>query len=552
MTSLSGPTRARCVVGLDFGTASARALVVDTDTGDELASSVFEYPHGEDGVLLDPDDPHIARQEPRDYLDAVAQTLKDVTDQARRLGEHVAIVGIGVDSTGSTPLPLDASGNALALDPDFSEAPAAKAWLWKDHTAFAEAHEFTETARQRGEAFLDYCGGTYSSEWFWAKILRCSRVAPDVFEAAHTWCELSDFIPAVLMGGGAGLVRNACAAGHKALFGAEWGGLPSEEFLGTLSPDLAKLRRRLYDRVQPASEKVGTLDAALAVQVGLADDVVVATGTMDAHAGAVGVGVRPGTLVKIMGTSTCDCTVATEHLPLRGVCGVVRDSVIPGMTGIEAGQSAVGDLFDWYVRHLRLGRDGHAQLQAEAAALRAGESGLLSLDWNNGNRTILVDPLLTGLLVGQTLQTSPAEVYRALIEATAFGARVIIDQIERFAAPIEKVVIAGGIAVKSPLAMQIYADALNRTIHIPQSEQICARGAAIFAAVAAGVHRTTEDAQAAMAAGYARTYEPNPDATRIYERLYLLYRRLHDAFGGVSSPDLSGVMKDLIELRSAA
>jgi L-ribulokinase len=541
----------RCVVGLDFGTASARALVVDTETGEELASSVFEYRHGENGVLLDSDDPHVARQEPCDYLEAVEQTLKDVTGEARRLGEDVAIVGIGVDSTGSTPLPLDASGNALALDPRFSEAPAAKAWLWKDHTSFAEAHEFTERARERGEVFLDYCGGTYSSEWFWAKILRCSRVAPDVFADAQTWCELSDFIPAVLTGAGAGLVRNACAAGHKALFSAEWGGLPSEEFLGTLSPELAKLRARLYDRILPASEKAGTLDARIAAHAGLTGNVVVATGTMDAHAGAVGVGVRPGTLVKIVGTSTCDCTVATDLVPLPGVCGVVRDSVIPGMIGIEAGQSAVGDLFDWYVRHLGLGRDGHAKLQAEAAAFRAGESGLLSLDWNNGNRTILVDPLLTGLLVGQTLKTSPAEVYRALIEATAFGARVIIDQIERYAAPIEEVVIAGGIAVKSPLAMQIYADALDRTIHVPQSEQICARGSAIFAAVAAGVHPKTEDAQASMAAGHAQSYEPNRDAARVYERLYLLYRRLHDAFGGVASSDLGGVMKDLIEIRSA-
>lgn len=542
----------RCVVGLDFGTASARALVVDTETGDELASSVFEYRHGESGVLLDSDDPHAARQEPCDYLEAVERTLNDVTDEARRLGEDVAIVGIGVDATGSTPLPLDAIGNALALDPRFSDASAAKAWLWKDHTSFAEAHEFTERARERGEAFLDYCGGTYSSEWFWAKILRCSRVAPDVFANAHSWCELSDFIPAVLTGAGGGLVRNACAAGHKALFSTEWGGLPSEEFLGTLSPELARLRGRLYDRILPASEKAGTLDARIAGNAGLTGKVVVATGTMDAHAGAVGAGVRPGTLVKIMGTSTCDCTVATDLVPLPGVCGVVRDSVIPGMTGIEAGQSAVGDLFEWYVRHLGLGPDGHAKLQADAAALRAGESGLLSLDWNNGNRTILVDPLLTGLLVGQTLQTSPAEVYRALIEATAFGARVIIDQIERYAAPIDEVVIAGGIAVKSPLTMQIYADALDRTIHVPQSEQICARGSAIFAAVAAGVHPKTEDAQAAMAAGHAQSYEPNRDAARIYERLYLLYRRLHDAFGGVASSDLGGVMKDLIELRSAA
>jgi L-ribulokinase len=543
--------RRHCVVGLDFGTASARALVVDGETGDELASSVHEYRHGDDGVLLDADDPLVARQEPRDYLEALEQTLKDVAAQAERLGEDVAIVGIGVDSTGSTPLPLDAKGNALVLNPMFDAAPAAKAWLWKDHTSFAEAQEFTERARERGEPFLDYCGGTYSSEWFWAKILRCSRVAPDVFAAAHTWCELSDFIPAALTGAGAALVRNVCAAGHKALFSKEWGGLPSEEFLLTISPGLAELRGRLFDRVLPASEKAGTLAPGVAARVNLPASVFVATGTMDAHAGAVGVGVRPGTLVKIMGTSTCDCTVAHDLVPLPGVCGVVRDSVIPGMVGIEAGQSAVGDLFDWYVRHLGLGREGHTQLQAEAAALRAGESGLVALDWNNGNRTILVDPLLSGLLVGQTLQTSPAEVYRALVEATAFGARMIIDQIERYAVPIEEVVIAGGIAVKSPLAMQIYADALNRTIHVPQSDQICARGSAIFAAVASGIHPTTEDAQMAMAAAHARSYVPNHRAALIYERLYLLYQRLHDAFGGVARADLGGVMKDLIELRSA-
>jgi len=542
----------RCVVGLDFGTASARALVVDADTGEELGSSIAEYRHGEEGVILDVDDRHLARQEPHDYIDALECALADVAVQTRGLGGDYVIVGIGSDSTGSTPLPLGSDGHPVADDPAFGMASAAKAWLWKDHTAFAEAEEFTGRARERGEPYLDYCGGTYSSEWFWAKILRCSRVAPDVFAATHTWCELSDFVPAVLTGAGAGLVRNACAAGHKALFSSEWGGLPSDSFLRSLSPDLAELRSRLYDHVLPASERAGTLAPSLAGRLGLSTSVAIATGTMDAHAGAVGAGVRPGTLVKIMGTSTCDCTVATEMTALPGVCGVVRDSVIPGLVGIEAGQSAVGDLFDWYVRHIGLGRDGHARLQAQAAALRPGEAGLLALDWNNGNRTILVDPLLSGLVVGQTLQTSPAEIYRTLIEATAFGARVIVDQIERYAAPIDEVVIAGGIAIKSPLAMQIYADALNRTIAVPASEQTCALGSAIFAAVASGVHATVEDAQQVMASPSVQTYVPNPAAVPVYERLYLLYRCVHDAFGGVARVDLGGVMKELIELRSAA
>ncbi|MDX6515925.1 MAG: L-ribulokinase [Gaiellaceae bacterium] len=545
-------TERRCVVGLDFGTSSARALLVDAATGEELTSSVYTYRGGSDGVVGDPHDPTLARQEPSDYVDALVSTLAETARAAVESGEQIRIEGIGVDTTGSTPLPLDESGQPLAFDPRFEGDPAAKAWLWKDHTAHAEAGELTALARELGTPYLDYCGGTYSSEWFWSKILRCSRVAPDVFSAAHTWAEISDYIPSVATGGGRALTRNACAAGHKALFSTLWGGLPSEEFLAALAPELAALRGRLYSSVLPASEAAGTLDPALAKHTGLDSSITIAVGTMDAHAGAVAAGVRPGRLVKIIGTSTCDCTVAPELVPLPGVCGVVSDSIIPGLTGIEAGQSAVGDLFEWYLRHVGLGAGGHERLQAEAAQLRPGESGLVALDWNNGNRTILVDPLLSGLLIGQSLHTTPAEVYRALIEATAFGARIIIDQIERFGPAIDDVVVTGGIATKSPLAMQVYADVLNRPIHRARSEQACAVGAAIYAAVASGIHATTEQAQAAMGGVGGGEYRPDPAAARVYERLYAIYGRLHDAFGGVAQSDMGSVMKELIEIRTAA
>jgi L-ribulokinase len=509
-------------------------------------------------VIGDDADPNVARQEPRDYIDALDSTLTGVVSALREQGALAKgrIVGIGVATTGSTPLPLDDSGSPLALREEHRDDPAAKAWLWKDHTAHAEAAEITALLEERELPYLAYVGGTYSSEWFWAKILHCARTSHGVFAAAATWCELSDFVPAIATGAGLQMRRNACAAGHKAMFSRLWGGLPAAWFLGELDPGLERLRGRLYDEVQPAGARAGALRADLAERVGLGgEDVAVSVGTFDAHAGAVAGGVRPGRLVKILGTSTCDCTVTSEPepRPIPGVCGVVQDSVVPGLVGVEAGQSAVGDLFDWFARTLTSqgeGADPHERLSAAAARAEPGASGLVALDWNNGNRTVLVDPLLSGLVVGQTLATTAAEIYRALIEATAFGARVIVEQMEQHNLPIDDVVVSGGIA-QSALAMQIYADVLGRPVRLARSANASAAGAAIFGAVAGGAHRDAEHAQAAMGGVGDVSYRPRPDAVRIYERLYEVYRHLHDAFGRPQGP-LSGVMKELVEIRAGA
>lgn len=550
----------RYALGLDFGTNTARALIVACEDGREIATSVADYPSGEQGVLLDPTDANLARQHPGDYFAAMTSAVRGALEQARSAEpafEPGQIVGIGVDTTGSTPLPLTKEGHPLGCVPAYRDRFAAQAWLWKDHTSFAEAAEITEKAAKSGRPYLRKCGGTYSSEWFWAKVLHCARSDPDAFAAAYSWTELQDLVPAYLTGNTAPetMPRGVCAAGHKAMFHPEWGGLPDADFLAELDPRLAELRGRLYTEALPADRLAGGLTQERAADLGLAAGTAVAVGAMDAHMGAIGSGVKPGTLVKIMGTSTCDILVGDERTPdIPGVCGIVPGSVIPGMIGIEAGQSAVGDLFNWCAQKLTgFGSDAHARLNEEAARVRPGQSGLLALDWNNGNRTILVDPLLTGLLVGQTLHTSVAEIYRALVEATAFGARRIIERIVEYGVPVSEIVTGGGIAEKSPLTMRIYADVCARPIRISRSSQTCALGAAICGTVAAGVHPSVPDAIRAMTGVKDVVYSPDPAAVAVYERLYRLYLDLHDAFGKTGkTPRLDHVMKELIALRREA
>lgn len=543
-------------LGVDYGTNSVRALIVDTETGQEVGTGVSEFKLGNQGVWTVDSDPNLARQHPKDYVsgffECVQAALADATKADGFSPE--GIVGMGVDTTGSTPIPVDERGVPLAVaDSRFENDLNAMAWLWKDHTAFGEAAEITELAQKRNEPYLAKCGGTYSSEWFWSKILHCARIAPDVFEAAHSWVECQDMIPAWLAGlpNAASIPRGICAAGHKAMFNESWGGLPSEKFLDQLHPGLGSLRARLYSETRVLGELAGNLDSEIAAKTGL-PSVPISVGAMDAHLGAIGSGIKAGTLVKIMGTSTCDIMVGDESTPdIPGVCGIVPGSVIPGMTGIEAGQSAVGDLFNWCVA--KLGNASHDELTSQAAALRPGESGLLALDWNNGNRTILVDPLLSGLIVGQSLHTTQAEIYRALIEATAFGARKIIEQIEQHGVPIEEVVMCGGVAEKSPLTMQIYADVCNRPMKAARSGQACALGAAVAGAVVSGAHTDFGSAISAMTGVKDQVYVPDPSAVRVYERLFRLYSDLHDAFGlpGLN-PDMTGLMKELIRIRAGA
>ena len=546
----------RFTLGLDYGTNSVRALIVDVANGEEVGTSVSDYSRGDAGVFLSAKDPHLARQDPRDYTDGFFASVSGALSQASSAPGFAVekIVGIGVDTTGSTPMPVDERGVPLALSPEFGDDLDAKAWLWKDHTSFAEAEEITALARKRGEPYLAKCGGTYSSEWFWSKALRCARVAPRVFGAAHSWVEAQDCIPAWLCGiaRASEMPRGVCAAGHKAMYHTDWGGLPSASFLSELDPRLGALRARLYDCAVPAGERAGGLDAALAAKCGLVAGTPVSVGAFDAHLGAVGSGVKPGTMVKIIGTSTCDVMVGDASTPdIPGVCGVVPGSVIPGMLGIEAGQSAVGDLFNWCAT--KLSSLSHEELNALGAQMKPGQSGLLALDWNNGNRTILVDPLLTGLLVGQTLHTTPAEVYRTLVEATAFGARRIVERIREYGVLLDEIVMCGGIAEKSPLTMQIYADVCGIPMKTSRSAQACALGAAVCGAVVGGAHKDFLAAIGAMTGVKDEVYSPDPAAAIVYERLYRLYLQLHDGFGvaGTKS-EMSNVMKELLRIRREA
>ncbi len=556
--------RKRYALGLDFGTNSVRALVVDVSNGREVGTAVWEYEHGEAGVLLS-DDPNLARQHPADYVKGAEVSITRALAQAHRTVPGFRpdqVIGIGVATTGSTPIPVDERGQPLAFRRAFARNLAAMAWLWKDHTAVAEAEEITEKARRLRPQYLAKYGGVYSSEWFFSKILHCRRAHPEVFEAAYLWVELADWIPALLTGTEHPdrLTVGICAAGHKAMYNDAWGGYPDAEFLAALDPKLAQLRARLRPKAYSVDHAAGRLTEHWARRTGLPAGIPVAVGAFDAHLGAVGAGVAPGTLVKIIGTSTCDITVVPkeQNVPdIPGLCGIVEGSVLPGYYGLEAGQSAVGDIFHWFVSYVRpLGRAGtHEALAAAAARLKPGESGLLALDWNNGNRTILVDQRLTGLLLGQTLYTTPAEIYRALVEATAFGALTIIHRLEEYGVKIERVIACGGIAEKNPFVMQVYADVLGRPIRVSRSSQTCALGAAIAGAVVAGKraggYDTFSEAQRAMTGLKPKEFRPDPRAHAIYRELYALYRTLHDAFGTREwQGNLYPVMKKLIEIRN--
>ncbi len=554
---------AKYVIGLDYGTNSVRTLIVNTANGREVATAVWDYEHGEAGVIL-ARDPNLARQHPADYVQGAEVTIKKALAEAKKSVRGFKpdqVIGIGVDTTGSTPLPVDASGQPLAFDKKFAKNPAAMAWLWKDHTGVAEATEITELAKRIRPQYLAKCGGTYSSEWFFSKILHCLRTSPDVFEAAHSWVECADWVPAALTGTAAPdkLIVGVCAAGHKAMYNDTWGGYPDAEFLAQLDPQLGALRSRLCATAHTIDRAVGGLTADWAKRTGLPEGIPVAVGAFDAHLGGVGSGIAPGTLVKIIGTSTCDMMVAPVGEPLAdipGLCGIVNGSILPGYYGLEAGQSAVGDIFNWFVNCIQpLGKKAgtHEELSAAAAKLAPGESGLVALDWNNGNRTILVDQRLTGLLVGQTLYTTPAEIYRALIEATAFGALTIIKRFEEFGVQVAQIVNCGGIAEKNPLVMQIYADVTGRPMKISRSAQTCALGAAIAGAVVGGAYPAYAAAQQAMTGLKPRVFKPNPKAHAVYQELYVVYRQLHDALGTKDwNGNLYDVMKQLLDIRSRA
>jgi L-ribulokinase len=552
----------RFTIGVDYGTNSVRAIIVSTSNGKEAGSFVFDYPSGHQGILLDKNDHHLARQNPADYIKGVEVSVTLALKAAKKYKGFSPdkVIGIGVDTTGSTPIPVDPSNVPLALQKQWKKNLAAHAWLWKDHTSAEEAAKITEIAKIHAPKYVERYGGTYSSEWFWAKVWHCLNSAPAVFDAAYSWVELADFVPAILAGvkDPTAIMRGVCAAGHKAIFSHDWGGLPDKEFLGMLDPKLAALRDRLFSTAYDAKTPAGTLCPEWATKLGLNAGIPIAIGAFDAHFGAIGAGVAEGTLVKIIGTSTCDCTVVSQSNKkgeIPGICGTVLGSILPDMYGVEAGQSAVGDIFKWFVEVV-CGNSGslHATFTKQAQKLLPGQSGLVALDWNNGNRTILVDPRLTGLLVGQTLYSTPAEIYRALIEGTAYGARAIIERIKDYGVPVDRIVCCGGIAEKNPMLMQIYADVTGCTMLISGSSQTCALGSCIAAAVVAGGNNGGYDsfaeAQKKMTSLKPVKYTPNEKAKKVYDELYSIYRLLHDGFGGVNrSIDCSRVMKDLIAIK---
>ena len=554
-------------IGLDYGTNSVRCLIVDVADGSELGTAVHEYETGEAGIILDPADHNLARQNPADYLRGAEVSVKDAIAEATKSDRDFdtgRVIGIGIDTTGSTPIPVDENGKPLSMFDDFKNNTNACAWLWKDHTGYAEAAEITELAEKEHPEYLAKCGGTYSSEWFFSKVLHCVRADPKVFDAAYSWVECADYIPAVLTGTTKpeSIKRSRCAAGHKALFNKQWGGLPSRDFLARLDPKLGDLRERLYDETYTIGTEAGKLTEKWAQKLGLPAGIPVAVGAFDAHLGGVGSGIAPGILVKIIGTSTCDMLVAEyddNFVDIPGICGIVDGSILPGYLGLEAGQSAVGDIFNWFVNYIRPGgaaEGSHEALTERAEKLKPGQSGLLALDWNHGNRTILVDQRLTGLLLGQTLHTRPEEIYRALIEATAFGALTIMNRFEEYGVKVSEVINCGGIAEKNPLLMQIYADVTGREMKISRSAQSCALGACIAGAVVAGKKAGGYDdfaeAQAAMCAVKDATYKPIAESRRVYERLYALYKQLHDAFGTQDwSGKLSNVMKELLSIKDS-
>lgn len=532
------------VIGLDYGSDSARAIVVDATTGAEMATSVKYYPRWMEGKYCDPSKNQY-RQHPLDYLDVMEAT---VTGALANCDPSVAqnVVGISFDTTGSTPALTDADGTPLAMLPEYAENPNAMFILWKDHTAVKEADEINELARKWDIDFTKYEGGIYSSEWVWAKVLHMLRIDTSLKDKAVSWVEYCDWLPAVLTGKTAlkEIKRSRCAAGHKALWHPDWNGLPPEEFLVELGPELKGLRENLFDETYTSDEVFGNLTAEWAEKLGLSTDVVVGVSAFDAHMGAVGAEIGANTLVRIMGTSTCDIIVADEKEVgdklIPGICGQVDGSVIPGMVGLEAGQSAFGDVYAWFKNVLAwplqfLDDAEQAKviedkiipaLSEEAAKIPIEESTIIATDWLNGRRTPDADQNVKGTITGLNLGSSAPRIFRALVEATAFGSKAIADRFVDNGVKVDAVVAIGGVAKKSDFVMQTLADVMAMPIKVARSEQSVALGAAMFAAVAAGVYSTTEEAQKAMGQGFEKEYTPNSKNVAIYADLYQKYLAL--------------------------
>lgn len=537
----------RYVIGIDYGTDSCRALVVDTQSGEELSSGVAYYSRWKAGLYCDAASNRY-RQHPSDYTDALVDAVRSALSPLDQEAVS-AIVGLCFDTTGSTPALCDAEGRPLALRPEFADEPDAMFILWKDHTAVRKAERITRLVEEEHLDYLKYEGGTYSAEWVWAKVLHVIETNPSVAAAAYSWVEHCDWMTALLTGTTKpeAMLRSRCAAGHKAMWHASWG-LPSAAFLSRLHPRLAELRPHLFRTTAVAGTPAGRLTDEWASRLGLPSGIAVSVGLIDAHAGAVGASIAPGVLVRIMGTSTCDIMVTDEQEVgsrcIPGICGQVDGSVLPGYVGFEAGQSAFGDIYAWFARLLSWGLDRLptdekveevkkfllSELSREAALLTPSLDGLVALDWLNGRRTPYADQHVKGVLSGLTLGSTAPEIYRALVEATAFGSRRIVEHMKSEGLPVDAVHAIGGISKKAPFVMQVLADVLDMPIRVVRSEQACALGAAMFAAVAAGVYGRVEEAVKRMGSGIECEYIPNPAMRSIYDNLYDKYRQLAKLF----------------------
>jgi L-ribulokinase len=535
------------VIGVDFGTESGRAVVIDAGDGRELGSSVYRYSNGviderlpapHDGVRLAPE---WALQDPDDYLRTFQQAVPAALAEA---GVSPAdVIGVGIDFTACTMLPTTADGTPLCDLPELRAEPHAWVKLWKHHAAQPEADRINAVARERGEAWLDTYGGKISSEWFYAKALQILDEAPHVYETADRLIEAADWVVWRLTGRE---TRNSCTAGYKAIWSKQ-DGFPGRDYFAALDPRLADIVDAKMSRtIVPIGERAGSLTEEAAAWMGLRPGIAVAVANVDAHVSVPAATVtEPGRMVMVMGTSICHMVLGDRTAVVEGMCGVVEDGILPGLFGYEAGQSAVGDIFAWFVESLvppryheaaaREGLDVHSVLEREAAALAPGQSGLVALDWWNGNRSILVDVDLSGLLVGATLATTAPEIYRTLIEATAFGTRMIVESFEASGVPVRELVACGGLPERNRLLMQIYADVTKREISLAASPQTPALGSAMWAAVAAGSsaggYDRIEDAVARMARLRDERYVPDPASAAVYDELYAEYRILHDTFG---------------------
>jgi L-ribulokinase len=556
------------VIGVDYGTDSVRSIIVNAINGQEIASSVFFYPRWKNGLFCNASANQF-RQHPLDYMEGLEDTIRRCLLQA---GTNVAanVKGISVDTTGSTPIAVDATGTPLSLMPQFENNPNAMFVLWKDHTAVAVAAEINEHAKKFETNYLKYVGGIYSSEWFWAKLLHILREDEEVANACYSWVEHCDWIPFLLTGGKdiAAMKRGICSAGHKGLWSEEWNGLPPDDFFASIDPLLKGFTKKLYNEVYASDQPVGHLSKEWADKLGLSTDVVIGIGAFDCHMGAVGGQIEPYYLSKVMGTSTCDILVApindVADILVKGICGQVPGSVIPGMMGMEAGQSAFGDAYAWFKNLLawpmqnllaqsslvnadtikklieETGDKILPELNKQASQLPVEENDELAIDWLNGRRTPDANQSLEGVFSGLNLGSNAPQLFRAIVEATCFGAKAIAERFIDQGIPVKGLIGLGGVAKKSPFIMQMMSDVMNMPIRIHRSEQTCALGAAMFAATAAGIYSRVEEAMEVMGQGFDIEYHPNKELAGIYEKRYQKYKK----FGSFVEEQMNEVIKE--------